>query len=122
MILIRYVTSGALVNMIAMGITLLLTKLIPTMTQREILIVSALAVMPLSYAVTSKSVFNKEINNKVVFSKFTIVYLMNISIYSVITLGLENLMPGETFVPKSTLAIFLGAGLTFFVHKNWTYK
>ena len=115
-------TSGALVNMIAMGITLLLTKLIPTMTQREILIVSALAVMPLSYAVTSKSVFNKEINNKVVFSKFTIVYLMNISIYSVITLGLENLMPGETFVPKSTLAIFLGAGLTFFVHKNWTYK
>jgi hypothetical protein len=122
LILIRYATNGALVNIIAMGVTLLLNKLIPTMTQKEILIVSALAVMPLSYVVTSKSVFNSEINNKVVLSKFTLIYLINLSIYGLIILGLENLVPGETFIPKSTLAILVGAGLTFLVHKNWTYK
>ena len=122
MIFVRYVTSGALVNIIAMGITILLTNFVHTLTQKEILIVSALAVMPLSYAVTSKSVFNREINNKVVLSKFTLVYLINISVYGLIILGLENLVTSETFIPKSTLAILLGAGLTFLVHKKWTYK
>ena len=122
MIFVRYVTSGALVNIIAMGITILLTNFVHTLTQKEILIVSALAVMPLSYAVISKSVFNREINNKVVLSKFTLVYLINISVYGLIILGLENLVTGETFIPKSTLAILLGAGLTFLVHKKWTYK